>query len=251
MVRATDDGRTGTTSLRVGVVDSGLCNLGSVMHAVRCLGAEPVRLEGPAGIAACDKLLLPGVGTFGQGMENLGRRGFVGPLEEAVLGRGTAILGICLGMQLFASLGTEKGTFPGLGWIPGRVERLRTDLRLPHMGWNEVRFRAETPLRQEAIDGADFYFVHSYAFGCDDPGHMAATTVYGAAFASVVRRDNIHGVQFHPEKSHRAGLHLLHRFLYADRDSVDVGSGPVVEQVLTNALSDDRKVHGPRRLPGP
>ena len=200
------------------IVDYGVGNLGSMANMLKRSGVEAVVSSDHATIRAAAKLILPGVGAFDVGMKNLVARGHVPVLEERVLRAGVPILGVCLGMQLF-SRGSEEGGAPGLGWIAADAVRFRFDgssadprLRVPHMGWNTLDVREAHPLLADLGDGARFYFVHSYHVACDDPSTALATTRYGADFASVVRRGNILGVQFHPEKSHKFGMKLLRNF---------------------------------------
>jgi glutamine amidotransferase len=164
-------------------------------------------------------------------------------LDVEVIEKKKPLLGICLGMQLLASEGTEKGHCAGLGYVPGRVELLPVDLRLPHMGWNSVKIRKNTPLYSSELNNQDYYFIHSYAFVCSEDNHVAGVSEYGLEFVSMLNKDNIFGVQFHPEKSHRVGLKLLYRFLYLEHNPDSQQSGKAVEKVLKAAVSNDRKVH--------
>jgi len=160
-------------------------------------------------------IVLPGVGSFARGMRNLRERGLDVALSEQVLGQRVPFLGICLGMQLLATIGTEGGDEAGLGWIQGRVERMRavSDERIPHVGWNEVNAVGSSSLIDASLSGNDFYFVHGYILKCSSESDVLATTPYCGGFASIVGRDNIIGVQFHPEKSQKAGFRLLTNFL--------------------------------------
>lgn len=198
------------------IVDYGLGNLWSVKNAFEFMGANVILSSDPAMVAAGRKLVLPGVGSFGTGMHNLHERGLVDALNEAVLKKGTPILGICLGMQLMADASEEAPGAQGLGWIPGRVHKF-TDktLRLPHMGFNGANAdTAANPLFETGIAAPeDFYFVHSYCFVPDDAAHVLARTHYGDEFTSAVHKANIFGVQFHPEKSQGSGLKLISRFI--------------------------------------
>jgi glutamine amidotransferase len=199
---------------RVAVIDYGMGNLGSVRNALRSIGAEEW-LAGPGDIDRATHLVLPGVGAFGDGMANLERLGWLDLLEAAVIERRVPILGICLGMQLLATVGTENGDHKGLGWIDGEVVRLPAtpDARIPHIGWNDVHATRPSLLLEGQPDPVAFYFVHSFALRPDDPTVTTGSTEHGSTFAATVELDNIHGAQFHPEKSHRAGLQLLRSFL--------------------------------------
>lgn len=199
------------------IVNYGLGNLRSVAMKFERIKAAAVISADPADILKADKLVLPGVGYFAAGMRNLAQAGLIEPLHEAVLGKKIPILGICLGMQLFTR-SSEEGDCPGLGWIDAETRKLRPpdgdrSCRVPHVGWNTVEL-AQPSLLFSGIDpGLRYYFVHSYAVFCNDPAQVAASTSYGQTFASAVGRDNIHGVQFHPEKSHHHGLAMIENFL--------------------------------------
>jgi glutamine amidotransferase len=198
------------------IVDYGLGNLRSVLMKFARLKIEAVVTADPAKIARADKLVLPGVGSFGTGMRNLHERGQDTVLRDRVLGEGTPILGICLGMQLFCDFG-EEGDCPGLGFLPGKALHLDVSarpgkMRVPHVGWNRVELATPSPLFQGIDPGLRYYFVHSYAVFPDDPADAAAWCRYGQTFAAAVRRGAVHGTQFHPEKSHLHGLAMLKNF---------------------------------------
>ncbi|MGQ0825725.1 MAG: imidazole glycerol phosphate synthase subunit HisH [Actinomycetota bacterium] len=195
----------------VAVVDAGIGNIRSVENAFAVLDCKVEVASSPAALAASTHVVLPGVGGFGDGMAALREGDWVEALGDAVLRQGRPFLGICLGMQLLAARGTEHGEHAGLGWIDGTVDRLpdAADIRVPHIGWNDVEPTAPSPLFTEPDA---FYFVHSYALAPRSPAAVAVTE-HGRPFAAAVQRDHVFGVQFHPEKSHRAGLALLRRFL--------------------------------------
>ncbi len=221
----------------VALIDYGSGNLRSAEKALmraaseRGLGKEIVITADPAVAAKAERIVLPGVGAFADCMNGLGALpGMVDALREAVLTRGVPFLGICVGMQLLASVGREFGDHQGLGWIPGEVVRLTPSparvaldlspsggevsaLKIPHMGWNELSFARPHPLFAGLDDGAHAYFVHSYEIRPADPAQVLATSEYGGVFAAAVGRDNIAGTQFHPEKSQAAGLTILGNFL--------------------------------------
>jgi glutamine amidotransferase len=199
---------------KVALVDYGAGNLRSVENALRAAGAGNVIVTAdPAAVLAADRIILPGVGAFAQCIGALtALPGMVAALDEAVNARGRPFLGICVGMQLLATTGHEHGEHRGLGWIAGDVVRLTpadTRLKVPHMGWNAVSPRPGAAL----VTPGEAYFVHSYRFDPADPDHRLAETDHGGAIAAAVGRDNIIGVQFHPEKSQSYGLSLLTRFL--------------------------------------
>jgi glutamine amidotransferase len=173
----------------------------------------------PDVVRKADRLVLPGVGAFAACMGALSsREGLIAAMTEAVTGRGAPFLGVCVGMQLLADRGLEFGVTPGLGWIGGEVSRLTPSTpaaKVPHMGWNDLVEVRDTPLTVGLGEGAHMYFTHSFAFTTDDPSHVVARTDHGGRFAAAVARDNVMGVQFHPEKSQGAGLKLLQNFLEA------------------------------------
>ncbi|HEX7900449.1 MAG TPA: imidazole glycerol phosphate synthase subunit HisH [Planctomycetota bacterium] len=198
------------------ILDYGMGNLRSVANACEALGSPARVARRPEELRDADRIILPGVGAFGDAMANLRSGGWIAALEEEVRGRGKPFLGLCLGMQLLATTGTEFGRHAGLGWIPGVAERLEpadASLRVPHMGWNRVLAEKRDGLLAGVGEGADFYFVHSYVLRPDDPSVVTGRCVYGAAFAAVVERGNIQATQFHPEKSQKAGLTVLGNFL--------------------------------------
>lgn len=212
--------------MKVGVLDYGVGNLGSVLKAVEALGVSPVLVDQAGEIARCDRLILPGVGNFIDCAERLATGGWSDALREAVIEKRRPLLGVCVGMQLLADVGLEgagpdnpDGT-PGLGFIPGRVEHLSTlgcTLRLPHVGWNSIRNASPRDALFAGIpDGTDFYFVHSYAFVPEVTDDVVATTDYGGPVTAAIRRGHIWGAQFHPEKSSKAGARLLRNFLQAE-----------------------------------
>lgn len=200
----------------VAVIDYGLCNLDSIARALEKCGARVLLADGPGPIGEADRLVLPGVGAFPAAMRNLRQRGLADALLARVADGQTPLLGICLGMQLLAEHGCEFGGADGLGLIPGEVIPLRpakSGERVPHMGWNALERRSECALFDAIEADRDFYFVHSFHLTCADPSDVLATTPYCGGFVSVVRRGNVFGTQFHPEKSQRAGFALLRNFL--------------------------------------
>ena len=196
------------------IIDYGLGNLGSLANIFKKLGVEAAVssdisvIENPSGI------VLPGVGSFDAGMENIKKLGLVQTLERKVLEEKTPILGICLGMQLFAQK-SEEGILEGLGWIKGEVKKFDfqdDSLKVPHMGWNTIEIKKQDSFLRELPESSRFYFVHSYHFVCKNNDNVLATTNYGYDFPSIIRQGNIFGVQFHPEKSHKFGMQLLKNF---------------------------------------
>lgn len=194
-------------------------NIGSIANMLRKVGAEARISSDPSVIGAADKLILPGVGAFDQGMHNLGERGLIPLLRKKVLDEKTPILGVCLGMQLFAK-GSEEGQCPGLGWLDATAIRFRAAasdgrLKVPHMGWNTLEPQSPHPLLEGLEAQARFYFVHSFHLVCAHPSVVLTRTSYGAPFVSAIAQDNILGVQFHPEKSHRFGMQLYRNFAHS------------------------------------
>ncbi len=195
----------------IAIADYGIGNLGSVTKAFRHAGAEVVLTGDPDVLRSADALVLPGDGAFGATMEEVTRRGLVPVLRETVAA-GKPLLGICIGMQLLFEESEEHGRHEGLGFLRGRVRRFDAGLSVPHMGWNRLRARRPHPLLDGLADGAYVYFVHSYF--CDAPDEVViATSDYGRDFPAVVGRDNVLGVQFHPEKSQAVGLRMVESFV--------------------------------------
>lgn len=203
-------------SLRlVTIIDYGVGNIGSLANMFEFIGADCEVADEPTQIARAELLVLPGVGAFDFAMEELERRGLIDALEEAVLRRKTPILGICLGMQILA-LESEEGTRKGLGFVQAKVKKLAapegSGLKVPHIGWADLNVTRRSPMFPNGSSFERFYFVHSYALHCSDPGVVAATIPFGADVCCAVAQGNICGVQFHPEKSHRFGMRLLRDF---------------------------------------
>lgn len=199
------------------IVDYGMGNLGSIKNMLKKIGAASIISSDPADIERASKLILPGVGSFDAGMKKIADLGLPSILNQKVLERKTPILGICLGMQLM-TLGSEEGVLPGLGWIRANTKRFnfgegQREYRIPHMGWNEVHFSKALPLGKELQDDFRFYFVHSYHAVCENETEVLSKTPYGYEFASSFQKDNIVGVQFHPEKSHKFGMQFLKEYI--------------------------------------
>lgn len=208
--------------MKVGIVDYGVGNLGSVARALEELRVSPVLIDRPAELRHAGCLVLPGVGNFSDCARLLAEGGWPAALRDEVLGRQKPLLGICVGMQLLADTSTEgadalAGGVAGLGLVSGRVDHLQAlgcALRVPHVGWNSVsRSNTADHLFDGIPDGTDFYFVHSYAFVPSDPLAVVATTDYGLPVTAAVRHGHVWGTQFHPEKSSKAGFQLLRNFL--------------------------------------
>jgi glutamine amidotransferase len=201
--------------MKVAIVNYGMGNLASVRRAFEDIGAEVTIADQPAALYGASRIVLPGVGAMNEAMDCLNSTGLTSALHEAVFKQGKPLLGICLGMQMLATIGYESGQTQGLGFIPGRVHRLDAlgcKLRLPHVGWNDVSYRQDDVLFKGIPDLSDFYFAHSYAFVPEAQEHLIATTEYDYRVAAVVHSGNIFGCQFHPEKSSKAGRQLLKNF---------------------------------------
>ena len=196
------------------VVDYGSGNLRSVQKAMERLGAAATITDDPNLVAAAERLVLPGVGAFGDAMRELHARGLVEPIQAHVRAD-RPFFGICMGLQLLFETGWEGGRHAGLGLLEGDVARfdIDPDLKVPHMGWNTVSWRGVTARRPPVADDSFFYFVHSYHARPRDESIVAAVTDYGGPFCSAVRRGRLFATQFHPEKSQRIGLDLLGSFL--------------------------------------
>ena len=195
----------------IAVVDYGMGNLRSVQKALERVGADAQVIKSPQGLEGARGIVLPGVGAFGQAMENLRAEGWVEPLKQKCAD-GIPFIGICLGMQLLFETSEEMGQFDGLGIVPGKVKRFPDGLKVPQMGWNQIHVRRPSPLLDDVADSSYAFFVHSYYCVPSDPEIILATTDYGIEFASVIGRGNIHGAQFHPEKSQTVGLKILENF---------------------------------------
>ncbi|HQS12015.1 MAG: imidazole glycerol phosphate synthase subunit HisH [Sphingomonadales bacterium 35-56-22] len=199
--------------MSLALIDYGAGNLHSVHNALKAAGAGDVHVTAdPDIVAKADRIVLPGVGAFAHCMEALSAiDGMVAAMEQRVRVEGIPFLGICVGMQLLADAGVEHGTTRGLGWIGGTVRAIApaADLKIPHMGWNDVVPTQGAPL----IEAGEAYFLHSYHFDAANADDVLATTDHGGTLVAAVGRDNIMGVQFHPEKSQAYGINFLKRFL--------------------------------------
>ncbi len=202
--------------MKVCIIDYGVGNLASVQNAFALLGVEADISSRAEDIKIAETLVLPGVGSFEAGMEGLKRSGLIEVIKEEVLNKRKKILGICLGMQLFATKGFENGEYDGLGLIDGEVVKIDDEngsLRLPHIGWNDVTVVNDLGLGKGFLETPIFYFVHSYHFVPKDRNIIVGECKYGNNLVAIVQRDNIFGAQFHPEKSHKDGLRVLSNFL--------------------------------------
>lgn len=202
--------------MKVAVIDYGMGNLGSVRRAFAALSSEVFVADRPGSLNNAERIVLPGVGSFAEGMARLSEHGWTSAIREQVLEFGKPFLGICLGMQLLATNGTEGGETAGLGLIDGAVIRLDSlgcPLCIPHVGWNAVTLNNTSSLFAGIPDETDFYFVHSYAFRPASVDHILAFTDYGMPIVAAIGQKHIFGAQFHPEKSSKAGFRVLENFL--------------------------------------
>ncbi len=196
----------------IAIVDYGMGNLRSVEKAFAKVGHQATITNEPEQLDAASKIVLPGVGAFADAIAELHRRNLVEPLKRAVE-QGKPFLGICLGLQLLFDVSYEDGEHQGLGIVPGKVVRFETsDLKVPHMGWNQLQIRRPSPVLNGLAAGTHVYFVHSYYVVPEDESVVATITEYGVPFTSSIWRDNLFATQFHPEKSQADGLRILANF---------------------------------------
>jgi glutamine amidotransferase len=199
------------------IIDYGMGNLGSIFNMLKKVGAKAKVTADLGEIAAAEKLILPGVGAFDNGMNRIKEMNLTALLHQRVMEDKIPILGVCLGMQLFTR-SSQEGTSPGLGWIEAETVRFnfetaKNSLKIPHMGWNLINIKQESPLFNGLHDEPRFYFVHSYHAVCHNKNNILTETFYGYNFVSSFVNDNIIGVQFHPEKSHKYGMRFLKNFV--------------------------------------
>ncbi|ARZ02557.1 imidazole glycerol phosphate synthase, glutamine amidotransferase subunit [Yersinia ruckeri] len=198
------------------LIDYGVGNIQAFLNVFKRLGIPAEAVSTPEALQGVTHLILPGVGAFDHAMTLFNQSGLRDSVEQLVLADKIPIIGICVGMQMLAS-GSEEGTMAGLNWIPGQVRSFMSNpqsrhLPMPHMGWNDVKQRTDSALTSNFISESKFYFLHSYYFDCTDKSDVIATAEYGFEFDCIVGRENIFGIQCHPEKSHSSGLTLLKNF---------------------------------------
>lgn len=202
---------------KVTIIDYDICNVQSVANMLRKVGADSQIASNPSDVVSATKLIIPGIGSFDKGINNLGKKGLLSVLNKKVVEERIPVLGICLGMQLFSNM-SEEGNLHGLGWIEGEVKRfdvfsMNEKLKIPHMGWNYIHQVKDHFLFKDVPQPMRFYFVHSYHYLCSSQENVLATARYGYEFTCAIVKDNIMGVQFHPEKSHKHGMQLLRNFV--------------------------------------
>tara|TARA_Y100000813_G_C24125924_1_gene335132 strand:- start:570 stop:1199 length:630 start_codon:yes stop_codon:yes gene_type:complete len=200
---------------KIVIIDYGMGNLHSIYKKLKVLKANVIISSDPNAISNSDKIILPGVGHFKKAMENLKNTGLIEELNENVLEKTKPILGICLGMQLMTSF-SEEGNENGLGWIDCKVSSFKVKnsfrYKIPHMGWNQIKIKKESRLMKNISENSEFYFVHSFHIKNENEKDILNTTMYEYSFTSAFEKENIFGVQYHPEKSHDSGFKILENF---------------------------------------
>lgn len=211
----TERGALQIMAVQVGIINYSMGNIQSVANALSFLGHTPIISDNPKVLQSADAYILPGVGAFGEAMKNLQACGFIEFLNKEIIENKKPILGICLGMQLMAKSSLELGMHEGLGWIDANVIPLPSseDIRVPHVGWNNLDIKIKSPLFSRLGENSHFYFDHSFYFSSRDKDCIMATCEHGIDICVAIRKDNIFATQFHPEKSQTSGLKLLRNFL--------------------------------------
>jgi imidazole glycerol-phosphate synthase subunit HisH len=202
--------------MTIAIVDYGMGNVRSITNALAYIGEDAELTDDPTALASADRIILPGVGAFGDAMAAIKARGLEQPLTELALDKKKPILGICLGMQLFAKISHEHGTHQGLGWLDAEIVALEVEApaKVPHVGWNSLSFAGDDWLFDNVPrNQPDYYFVHSFHMLCSDDADCIATADHGGTVTAAVRRDNLVATQFHPEKSQDNGIQLLQNWL--------------------------------------
>lgn len=203
------------------ILDYGSGNVSSVLNMLKKIGTSAIISSRQEDILNAEKLIIPGVGAFDEGVRQLHALNLVNPLNEVAHKKKIPILGICVGMQLFAET-SEEGNLPGLGWLKAKIVHFKfpasfSQFKIPHIGWNHIVPTTKSSIFENFAEDMRFYFVHSYHIECADPKHIAAKSFYGYEFPCAVQSNNIFGVQFHPEKSHKYGMKLLKNFTELDK----------------------------------
>lgn len=203
--------------MKIAIVNHGAANIHSVVNMLNHIGYDPIITQNAQDLSQADKIILPGVGSAQRVWFNLENQGYIEPLREAVEVQKKMILGICVGMQLMTE-GSDEGNSSGFGWIKGRCRKFyfephEPQIKIPHMGWNKILPNPKRSIFSYSKEELKFYFVHSYFVDCTDPEDISASSTYGKSFACSIEKNNIFGVQFHPEKSHAYGMDLLNHFI--------------------------------------
>ena len=203
------------------LLDAGTGNLHSVYHTLNSLGADVIVSENPELIPYADRIILPGVGSFAKFMSGINQKGLISPIIDYIQ-QNRPLLGICVGMQALFEFSEEMGDHRGLGLLSGKVKKfpIMKNIKIPHTGWNQIWFTSQNPLLNHIKPGDYVYFNHSYYCIPGDQNSIAASTDYGIDFCSVIHKNNLFGVQFHPEKSQRIGLQILRNFIAIDGDKI-------------------------------
>ena len=195
------------------IIDYNIGNIDSVVSAVKILGFKPLLTNNKEIIKNAEKIIMPGQGSFDYGMNQMKKLDILEILYSKISNKKTPTLGICLGMHLLAELGHENNfKTEGMGIIKGEVKKIESKVRLPHIGWNENSIKIEDPILKDIKNNSDFYFAHSFYFDCEEKNIIAQST-YGKTFPSIIKKNNVYGVQFHPEKSLKNGIKILDNFL--------------------------------------
>ena len=195
----------------IGIINYGLGNVQSFINSYRMLGIPSMSLSDKKDLKRVDRLILPGVGSFDNAIDRLNNSGLRDGIEDLIFNEKVPIMGVCIGLQIMAKTSTE-GTSLGLGWIDGKVNIIDKNLILPHMGWNEINVKANGSRLLSNLQSRRFYFLHSYHFIPDEEKNIIASVNYGQEILAAISKGNIYGCQFHPEKSHSAGLNVLENF---------------------------------------
>ena len=202
--------------MNVGVVNYGMGNINSVVKKLKIVGANYKIINSSNCFEDVDKLILPGVGHFEKAMQNLKKRNLLGPLNNSVLEKKTPVLGICLGMQLMA-ISSEEGKSNGLGWFDAKVRKFniqdKLNFKVPQMGWNKISINKKSDLMNNIPEESEFYFIHSFYIKCNNENDILNRTIYESEFVSAIQKENIFGVQYHPEKSHEIGEKMFKNFI--------------------------------------
>jgi len=202
--------------MNVGVVNYGMGNINSVVKKLKIVGANYKIINSSNCFEDVDKLILPGVGHFEKAMQNLKKRNLLGPLNNSVLEKKTPVLGICLGMQLMA-ISSEEGKSNGLGWFDAKVRKFniqdKLNFKVPQMGWNTISINKKSDLMNNIPEESEFYFIHSFYIKCNNENDILNRTIYESEFVSAIQKENIFGVQYHPEKSHEIGEKMFKNFI--------------------------------------